>query len=181
MTQPLYWTMLTEAGRAKVANAIGTGLKINIIKFAVGDGDILPDANDLVNPRFTGLINSSQAVTDNASRVEMIGIVPSTEGGFYVKEAAFYTEDNVAFAIVKYPATYKPNIDDNASAELGIKAIIDVTQADVVNLKIDPSMVYATQNWVTNELTKITGMLTLDGGNFTDSYPNAMPVDGGGI
>lgn len=162
MTQPLYWTMLTAAGRAKVANAIGTGLKINIIKFAVGDGDILPDANDLVNPRFTGLINSSQAVTDNASRVEMIGIVPSTEGGFYVKEAAFYTEDNVA-------------------AELGIKAIIDVTQADVVNLKIDPSMVYATQNWVTNELTKITGMLTLDGGNFTDSYPNATPIDGGGI
>lgn len=181
MSPPLYWTMLTDSGRAKVANAIGTGLKINIIKFGVGDGIIQADSEDLVNPKFTGLINSSNTVLDSSSQVEMLGIVPSTEGGFYVREAAFYTEDNQAFAIVKYPETYKPSIDDNASAELGIKAVLDVVQAEVVNLKIDPSMVYATQTWVSNELQKLAGVLTLDGGNFTDSYPSSAPIDGGQI
>ncbi|MCE3221685.1 phage tail protein [Vibrio diabolicus] len=178
---PQYWTMLTPAGRAKVKNAIGTGIKINIIKFAVGDGNILPNAEGLSNEKFRGLINSSVGVEDSNALVEVIGIVPSSEGGFYVREAAFYTEDDEAFAIIKYPETFKPSIADNASAELGIKAVIDVVQSDVVNLKIDPSMVYATQQWVNNELNKLVGLLTLDGGDFTDSYPNTSPIDGGSI
>ena len=179
MAQPNYWTMLTPSGRAKVKNAIGTGLKINITKFAVGDGAILPDAENLTNEVFRGLINSSVAVIDADSLVEVIGIVPASEGGFYVREAAFYTEDDEAFVIVKYPETFKPSIADNASAELGIKAVIDVVQADVVNLKVDPSLVYATQNWVANEINKFVGLLSLDGGNFTDSFPNSSPIDGG--
>ncbi|SFD16962.1 phage tail protein [Pseudoalteromonas denitrificans] len=181
MSQSQYWTMLTPNGRAKIANAIGTGLKINIIKFAVGDGHIQADANDLTNVRFTGLINSSKTDDSNQSLVEMIGIVPASEGGFYVREAAFYTDDDEAFAIVKYPETYKPKIEDNASAELGIKAVIDVVQADVVNLKVDPSMIYATQNWVATEINKFVGLLSLDGGNFTDSFPNTSSIDGGQI
>ncbi|WDE04683.1 phage tail protein [Thalassomonas viridans] len=181
MAQPNYWTMLTPAGRAKVKNAIGTGLKINITKFAVGDGEILPNAEGLSNEVFRGLINSSVAVADAESLVEVVGIVPSSEGGFYVREAAFYTEDDEAFVIVKYPETFKPSIEANASAELGIKAVIDVVQSDVVNLKVDPSMVYATQSWVENEINKFVGLLSLDGGNFTDSFPNSSPIDGGVI
>ncbi|MBD1581266.1 phage tail protein [Pseudoalteromonas sp. S16_S37] len=179
MSQPQYWTMLTPAGRAKIANAIGTGQKINLTKFAVGDGLIHPDAQGLTNERFRGLINSSKTLDESPSMLEIIGVVPSTEGGFYVREAAFYTEDDVAFAIVKYPETYKPNIADNASAELGIKAVIDVVQANAVNLKIDPSMVYATQEHVANEINKFMGLLSLDGGAFSDSYPNATSLDGG--
>ncbi|WP_440055483.1 phage tail protein [Pseudoalteromonas sp. T1lg65] len=179
MSTPQYWTMLTPAGRAKIANAIGTGIKINLTKFAVGDGLILPDAEGLSNERFRGLINSSQTLDDNPSMLELIGIVPSTEGGFYVREAAFYTEDDVAFAIVKYPETYKPNIADNASAELGIKAVIDVVRSNMVELKIDPSMVYATQQHVSNEINKLAGLLSLDGGAFSDSYPNSTSLDGG--
>ncbi|NUZ11739.1 phage tail protein [Pseudoalteromonas sp. McH1-7] len=181
MPQPLYWTMLTPAGRAKIANAIGTGVKINLVKFAVGDGNILPDSEHLTSERFRGLINSSKTLDNNPAMLEVIGIVPATEGGFYVREAAFYTEDDQAFAIVKYPETYKPNIEDNASAELGIKAVIDVVQSEMVNLKVDPSMVYATQNYVNSEINKFVGLLSLDGGAFSDSYPNVPSLDGGSI
>lgn len=162
MSVPKYWTMLTPAGRAKVKNAIGTGIKIDIKKFAVGDGNILPNAEGLTNEVFSGLINSSVGVEDNDALVEVIGIIPAGEGGFYVREAAFYTEDDEAFVVIKYPETFKPSIADNASAELGIKAVIDVVQADVVNLKIDPSMIYATQQWVTNEINKFVRMFSLD-------------------
>ncbi|CAH9054984.1 hypothetical protein PSECIP111951_01149 [Pseudoalteromonas holothuriae] len=179
MSQPQYWTMLTPAGRAKIANAIGTGIKINLTKFAVGDGVIHPDAQQLTNERFRGLINTSKTLDNNPAMIEIVGIVPSTEGGFYVREAAFYTEDDEAFAIVKYPETYKPNIADNASAELGIKAVIDVVQSHMVELKIDPSMVYATQEHVSNEINKFMGLLALDGGAFSDSYPNSTNLDGG--
>ena len=181
MAQPHYWTMLTPSGRAKIKNAIGTGLKINITKFGVGDGVILQDAERLSNEVFRGLINTSVPVVDNNALIEVVGIVPATEGGFYVREAAFYTDDDEPFVIIKYPETYKPKIDDNATAELGIKARIDVVQADVVNLKIDPSMVYATQDFVTIEINKFVGLLSLDGGNFTDSFPNSSSIDGGNI
>lgn len=181
MSNPKYWTMLTKAGRAKIANSIGTGIRINITKFAVGDGVIQADAEKLTSERFRGLINTSTVVESSPQLVEIIGIVPSSVGGFYVREAAFYTEDDVAFAIVKYPETYKPNIADNANAELGIKAIIDVINAESLELKIDPSMVYATQDYVSKQITKLAGLLSLDGGAFTDSYPDLQSLDGGEI
>lgn len=179
MSSPEYWTILTPVGRAKVANAIGTGLKINVTKFAVGDGHIYPDSTSLSNEIFRGLINTSTTVPDSASQVELVGIVPASEGGFFVREAAFFTDDDEAFAIVRYPETYKPSIADNASAELGVKAVIDVLNSETVQLKIDPSMVYATQEYVNNQLNKLSGLLSLDGGAFSDTYPDVDELDGG--
>jgi hypothetical protein len=42
-------------------------------------------------------------------------------------------------------------------------------------------MVYATQDFVTIEINKFVGLLSLDGGNFTDSFPNSSSIDGGNI
>ncbi|MBQ4844937.1 phage tail protein [Pseudoalteromonas sp. MMG005] len=152
MSNSQYWTLLTRAGREKVLAAIAGDHSIKISEFAVGDGQISHTSNDLINRQYRSHTSALKQLTHNNALIEVVGIVPATEGGFYVREAAFYTDDGEAFAIINYPETYKPAAADNAAAELGIKAVIDVINAQVVSEKIDPSMIYATKEWVSDQV-----------------------------
>ncbi|BBN81947.1 hypothetical protein PA25_19320 [Pseudoalteromonas sp. A25] len=151
MSNSQYWTKLTAAGREKVLAAIANNQTIKLTDFAVGDGHISATDSDLRQPAYRSHVNSLKQLSEQ-SLVEVVGVVPASEGGFYVREAAFYTDDGKAFAIIKYPETYKPAAADNAAAELGIKAVIDVIDAQVVSEKIDPSMIYSTKEWVSEQI-----------------------------
>ncbi|MBE0367634.1 phage tail-collar fiber domain-containing protein [Pseudoalteromonas aurantia] len=152
MSNSQYWTILTRAGREKVLAAIANKHTVKISEFAVGDGQISHTSNDLSNLKYRSHTSSLKQLTNNNALIEVVGVVPATEGGFYVREAAFYTDDGEAFAIINYPETYKPAAADNAAAELGIKAVIDVVNAQVVSEKIDPSVIYATKEWVSDQV-----------------------------
>ena len=150
MSNSQYWTILTRAGREKVLAAIANKHTVKISEFAVGDGQITHTSDDLSNLKYRSHTSSLKQLTNNNALIEVVGVVPATEGGFYVREAAFYTDDGQAFAIINYPETYKPAAADNAAAELGIKAVIDVVNAQVISEKIDPSVIYA-WNWSQNQ------------------------------
>ncbi|WMN59270.1 phage tail protein [Pseudoalteromonas xiamenensis] len=159
MSIPQYWTSLTAQGRQKVLAAIASNGKIEISHFAVGDGDVLSTHTNLVNLKYQSEINSLRMLEDDGALVEMFAVVPADVGGFYVREGAFYTSDGETFAIIKYPETYKPDASDNAAAELGIRAIIDVENAQVVTEKIDASKVYASREWVERTLANDLSIL----------------------
>ncbi|MBQ4850998.1 phage tail protein [Pseudoalteromonas sp. MMG012] len=181
MSNSQYWTILTRAGREKVLAAIANKHTVKISEFAVGDGQISHTSNDLINRQYRSHTSALKQLTHNNALIEVVGIVPATEGGFYVREAAFYTDDGEAFAIINYPETYKPAAADNAAAELGIKAVIDVVNAQVVSEKIDPSMIYATKEWVSDQvdhselsvLTQVGKNWTFDNGTSTTVNINA--------
>ncbi|MBQ4864477.1 phage tail protein [Pseudoalteromonas sp. MMG013] len=181
MSNSQYWTILTRAGREKVLAAIANKHTVKISEFAVGDGQISHTSNDLINRQYRSHTSALKQLTHNNALIEVVGIVPATEGGFYVREAAFYTDDGEAFAIINYPETYKPAAADNAAAELGIKAVIDVINAQVVSEKIDPSMIYATKEWVSDQvdhselsvLTQVGKNWTFDNGTSTTVNINA--------
>ncbi|WP_462150861.1 phage tail-collar fiber domain-containing protein [Pseudoalteromonas xiamenensis] len=159
MSHTEYWTTLTANGRQKVLAAIAQQGKIEISHFAVGDGTIGESHTDLTSLKYRNEISSLHVVSGESALVEMFAVVPANVGGFYVREGAFYTSDGEAFAIIKYPETYKPDASDNAAAELGIRAIVDVEQAQVVTEKIDPSMVYASREWVKRTLSNDLAVL----------------------
>ncbi|MFC0119037.1 phage tail protein [Pseudoalteromonas xiamenensis] len=159
MSHTEYWTTLTANGRQKVLAAIAQQGKIEISHFAVGDGTIGESHTDLTSLKYRNEISSLHVVSGESALVEMFAVVPADVGGFYVREGAFYTSDGEAFAIIKYPETYKPDASDNAAAELGIRAIVDVEQAQVVTEKIDPSMVYASREWVKRTLSNDLALL----------------------
>ncbi|TMP46401.1 hypothetical protein CWB96_13005 [Pseudoalteromonas citrea] len=181
MSNSQYWTILTRAGREKVLAAIANKHTVKISEFAVGDGQITHTSDDLSNLKYRSHTSSLKQLTNNNALIEVVGVVPATEGGFYVREAAFYTDDGQAFAIINYPETYKPAAADNAAAELGIKAVIDVVNAQVISEKIDPSVIYATKEWVSDQvdhselsvLTQVGKNWTFDNGTSTSVNINA--------
>ncbi|MDP4488739.1 phage tail protein [Pseudoalteromonas piscicida] len=147
MTNSHYWTRLTSAGRQAILDAIANDQTVEISEFGVGDGHLTPLQETLVQEKYRGAINSVKLL-DTTNLAEIIGVLPVGVGGFYVREAAFYMPDGRPFALVKHPETYKPSGDENAAAELKIKAVIDVENNHSVAEKIDPSLTYATREWV---------------------------------
>ncbi|WP_223229720.1 phage tail protein [Pseudoalteromonas piscicida] len=147
MTNSHYWTRLTSAGRQAILDAIANDQTVEISEFGVGDGHLTPLQETLTQEKYRGAINSVKLL-DTGNLAEIIGVLPVGIGGFYVREAAFYMPDGRPFALVKHPETYKPSGDENAAAELKIKAVIDVENNHSVAEKIDPSLTYATREWV---------------------------------
>ncbi|WP_462155066.1 phage tail-collar fiber domain-containing protein [Pseudoalteromonas piscicida] len=136
MTNSHYWTRLTSAGRQAILDAIANDQTVEISEFGVGDGHLTPLQETLVQEKYRGSINSVKLL-DTANLAEIIGVLPVGVGGFYVREAAFYMPDGRPFALVKHPETYKPSGDENAAAELKIKAVIDVESNHSVAEKIE--------------------------------------------
>lgn len=162
-----FFTILTNVGRAKIANAVALGQQIQVTEMALGDGNGNP-----TNPvqTQTGLVRQvyraqlNQLSTDHVNHSYIIAelVVPTDVGGWTVREVGLYDADGDLLAVGNFPDTYKPQLAEGASRDLVVRIIIEVSNASVVQLKIDPSVVLASRAWVeTNFLrrSKVAGGL----------------------
>lgn len=148
-----FFTILTSIGQAKIANAVALGQQIQLTEMALGDGSGNP-----VNPNQaqTGLVRQvyraqlNQLTTDQENPNYVIAelVVPSDVGGWTVREVGLYDVDGNLIAVGNFPETYKPQLAEGASRDLVVRVIIEVSNASVVQLKIDPSVVLASRAWV---------------------------------
>lgn len=86
--------------------------------------------------------------------------IPPDVGGWYVREAGIWTDTGILYAIVKYPESFKPVLATSGSGkEFYIRSIFETSNAALVTLLIDDTVVKATRAWVTNyvadELAKL--------------------------
>lgn len=153
-----FYTILTDIGKASVANATALGEKVDFRYMALGDGD-----GGYYNPSETqtGLkkevyrreINHIQVekIKDvdgeekPTNRIKLTILIPGSVGGFTVREAGILDTEGNLIAIGKYPETYKPRIEDGSSKDLTINMVIEVANTSVVTLKIDPTVILATK------------------------------------
>lgn len=162
-----FFTLLTTVGQAKIANAIALGQQIQLTEMALGDGNGNP-----TNPvqSQTGLVRQvyraqlNQLSTDPANPNYVIAelVVPSEAGGWTVREVGLYDVDGNLIAVGNFPETYKPVLAEGASRDLVVRIIIEVSNASVVQLKIDPSIVLASRQWVVQNFllrSKVAGGL----------------------
>ncbi|WMJ79524.1 phage tail protein [Clostridium sp. MB40-C1] len=145
-----FYTLLTKIGKAKIANATALGNKVNFTTLKVGDGkgkyyNPTEEQEDLVNEVWQGNINSIRVDEDNPNWVVIEVIIPSSIGGFMIREAGIFDDENNMIAIGKYPETYKPQAQDGSTKDLVIKMILEVSNTSSVTLKIDPTVILATQ------------------------------------
>lgn len=148
-----FFTILTSVGQAKIANAIALGQQIQLTEMALGDGN--GNATNPVQSQ-TGLVRQvyraqlNQLSTDPANPNYVIAelVVPSEAGGWTVREVGLYDVDGNLIAVGNFPETYKPVLAEGASRDLVVRIIIEVSNASVVQLKIDPSIVLASRQWV---------------------------------
>jgi len=167
---------LTDIGKAKIANATALGTVVQLTHIAVGDGngvEIVPDETDniLTNEVWRAALNSIDVDLVNPDWIVAEGYIPSTDGGFTVREVGLFDVAGDMIAIGSYPDTYKPTLASGSAKDLYIKVIIEVSNAGTVELKIDPAVVLASRGFTDATYLKKDGAQTKTGTLTLESSP----------
>lgn len=157
-----YYTLLTDAGIAYETACKAAGIPIKLAQISVGDGNgaiYNPDATAKALKRevWRGPLNALFQDQKNANWLMAEVTIPSDVGGWYVREAGLWTDTGILYAIVKYPESYKPLLETSgAGKEFYIRSIFETTNASLVTLLIDDTVVKATRAWVMDYVAKAT-------------------------
>ncbi|MFL6873740.1 phage tail protein [Pseudomonas marginalis] len=157
-----YYTLLTNAGIAYETACKAAGVPIKLAQISVGDGNgavYNPDANAKALKRevWRGPLNALFQDEKNANWLMAEVTIPSDVGGWYVREAGLWTDTGILYAVVKYPESYKPVLATSGSGkEFYIRSIFETSNASIVTLLIDDTVVKATRAWVMDYLAKGT-------------------------
>lgn len=150
-----YYTLLTEVGAAKLANATALGVPLKLTHMAVGDGGgTLPTPNSkqvaLVGEKRRAAINSLSIDLQNASQIIAEQVIPESDGGWWVREIGLFDEDGDLIAVGNCPESYKPQLAEGSGRTQTVRMVIITSSTDSITLKIDPSVVLATRGYVDN-------------------------------
>lgn len=161
-----YYTLLTNAGIAYETACKAAGTPIKLTQMSVGDGGVggvyNPDATATALKREVWRGNLNALFQDSANPSWLLAevTIPPEVGGWYVREAGLWTDTGILYAIIKYPESFKPVLASSGSGkEFYIRAIFETSNAALVTLSIDDTIVKATRAWVASfvaeELAKL--------------------------
>ncbi|HFX6569703.1 TPA: phage tail protein [Yersinia enterocolitica] len=148
-----FFALLTNIGAAKLANATALGTRLEITHMAVGDGGGTlptpsPAQTQLVNEQRRAAINMLTIDPINTSQIIAEQVIPETEGGWWIREIGLLDKDGDLIAIANCAETYKPQLQEGSGRTQTIRVILIVSSTAAVTLKIDPSVVLATRQYV---------------------------------
>jgi phage-related tail fiber protein len=148
-----YYALITTLGAQRLAEAQYAGVPLVFTDFAVGDGDgaaITPAVGmtALVNEVYSGSVNDVQIYESAASTIRVEGHIPSSEGGFTIREVGLYNAAGELIVIASYPETYKANPAEGATVETYVRVLIEYASVEAVELTTDPAVVTASQEYV---------------------------------
>ncbi|KAE9624493.1 phage tail-collar fiber domain-containing protein [Parasedimentitalea maritima] len=154
-----FFTVLTQTGQAKMANAIALGTMIEITQLAVGDGGgSLPQPDSsretLINEVRRAPINRVEVDADNPNWLVVEQILPPDVGGWTIREVGIFDTDGDLIGYGNYPETYKPTLDEGSGRTQTIRMVLEVSHTSAVTLRVDPSVVLATREYVDSEIDK---------------------------
>lgn len=165
-----FFSVTSNIGDAKVANAVALNQQVGITHLAVGDGNgqaITPtkDKTALLNETYRAQVSS--LVVDDANPNYFVAtlVIPPEIGGFTIREAAVFTQDGALFAIANFPETYKPNLPEGGVGELTVQFYFAVVSPEAVKIVVDPFVTIATRQWVTSNLQGYLRFKTLAPGS----------------
>lgn len=163
-----YYTTLTNVGEAKLANAFALGVPLPITHMAVGDGAGAtpePDKNQqqLVNEVRRAQLNSLGTDAANPSALLAEQVIPAEVGGWWIREMGLFDRDGDLIAVCNCPPTYKPLLTEGSGRTQILRMLIAVSSIDSVELKVDPSVVLATREYVDNALMASSIAVSIEG------------------
>lgn len=149
----IYFAIPTNAGQAKISNAIALGVPLKITHMGVGDGGGQPV---IPNPAMTSLpgeqrrapINTLFQDPLNPSQLVAEQIIPEDVGGWWIRCVGLYDDTNTLIAIANAPDSYKPLLSTGSGRTQTIRMVLIVSDTSAVELKIDPAVVLATRKYV---------------------------------
>jgi phage-related tail fiber protein len=179
-----FLAILTNVGVAKQANANALGIAWKITQMGVGDAngtDPQPSAeqNALINEWRRAPLNQLKQDPTNAAIIIAEQVIPAEVGGRWIREIGLYDADGDLVAVANCAPSFKPLLAQGSGRTQVVRMNLIVSNSASVELKIDPSVVLATREFVTSELAKqdfkhsvlvcapgniaLTGLQTIDG------------------
>ncbi|ECE8504696.1 phage tail protein [Salmonella enterica] len=155
-----YYAVLTNVGAAKLANATALGAQVEITQMAVGDGNgALPAPNPaqtaLVHELRRAPLNSLSIDPNNANQIIAEQVIPEDVGGWWIREIGLFDKDGDMIAVANCAETYKPQLQEGSGRVQVVRMILIVSSTAAVTLKIDPSVVLATRQYVDDQIIQV--------------------------
>lgn len=153
-----YYAILTAIGEAKLANAAALNTTLKIAKMAVGDGGgVVPTPNRsqtaLVGEWYRAGLNTLAVDPSNTSQIIAELVIPEATGGNWIREMGLIDADGNLIAVANTPPSYKPQLAEGSGRTQVLRMVLIVSSASAVELKIDPSVVLATRQYVDDAIT----------------------------
>ncbi|MGT3339472.1 phage tail-collar fiber domain-containing protein [Yersinia enterocolitica] len=155
-----YFAILTNQGAARLANAAALGTTLKITHMSVGDGGGKavtpnPEQTTLINEVRRGTVNMLSIDPQNINQIIVEQVIPENEGGWFIREIGLFDSEGMLIAVANCPETYKPLLQEGSGRTQTIRMILIVSSANAVELKIDPSVVLATRQYVDNKIIEV--------------------------
>ncbi|WP_272573306.1 phage tail-collar fiber domain-containing protein [Providencia sp. PROV259] len=177
-----YFALLTKLGENLLAQATALGTKLELTHMAVGDGGgklPTPDTNQtkLIKEQRRAAINTLFIDEQNKNQIIAEQIIPEKDGGWWIREIGLFDKAGNLIAVANCPETYKPQLEEGSGRTQAIRMVLIVSHTESVSLKIDPSVVLATREYVDNLISAVD--LKIQSINSQVIYKSALeiPVD----
>lgn len=155
-----FYTLITDIGLAKLANAEITGNKVLITEIAVGDGlngayyNPSQDQTTLKHEVWRDSVSNRFIDPNDPNKVIFEAQIPIDTGGWYIREIGAFDADGHLIAISKVAESYKPTNQQGGADEYLIRVPLLYSNTSVVDISIDPAVVLATRQYVDSVVIK---------------------------
>ncbi|HGW3686950.1 TPA: phage tail protein [Proteus mirabilis] len=152
-----FFALLTVIGANKLAKATALGTTLKITQMAVGDGGgtlPTPDTQQtkLVGEKRRARLNTLFVDPKNDSQIIAEQVIPENEGGYWIREIGLFDDEGSLIAVGNCPETYKPQLQEGSGRTQTIRMILTVSHTESVELKVDPSVILATREFVNDAI-----------------------------
>lgn len=149
----IFGGMLTTLGAAKKTNCDALGIPWEPRYMLIGDANGTdpvpsPAQTKLVNQRYRAHLNQLRVspTDDNILIAELV--LPPDVGGWWIRELALEDKDGVFSAVANVAPSYKPLLAQGSGRNQVVRMHIITSGTSNIQLKIDPSVVLATRQYV---------------------------------
>ncbi|MFF7108112.1 phage tail-collar fiber domain-containing protein [Pseudomonas sichuanensis] len=149
---------LTNVGVALQANSAALGLPWSITHMLIGDagGEPSQTPDPTPNPAQSALVRRVYRAPLNALYKSPVDpnvlvaelVLPPEIGGWWIRELGLEDADGNFIAVAKPPPSYKPLLQQGSGRTQTIRMHVVFGNVANINLKIDPSIVLATRDYV---------------------------------
>ena len=155
-----FYTLITNIGLAKLANAEITGNKVLVTQIAVGDGlnnsyyNPSQEQASLKHEVWRGAVTNRFIDSNNSNKAVFETHIPIDVGGWYIREVGAFDDDGYLIAISKVAESYKPTNQQGGADEYLIRVPVLYSNTDSINILVDPAVVMASRQWVLEEILR---------------------------
>lgn len=152
-----FFAILTDVGAAKLANANVLGVPWNITEMGLGDAN---DTEPQPSAKQTKLINEWRRRPLNQLRIDPVNpaviiaeqVIPADEGGRWIREVGLYDADGDLVAVANCAPSFKPVLSQGSGRTQVVRMNLIVSSTAQISLKVDPSVVLATREYVDSRI-----------------------------